>query len=79
MCVGTLQRFMGFALATLQHQAMNEADINAATNVVSIICNGDSACRFMGAARWGLCTVLCPYALDEAHHHNHHNFHARRN
>jgi hypothetical protein len=57
MCVGTLQRFMGFALAALQHQAMNEADINAATNVVSIICSGDSACGFMGAARWGLCTV----------------------
>lgn len=37
MCVETLQRFMGFALAALQHQAMNEADINAATNVVSVI------------------------------------------
>jgi hypothetical protein len=37
MCVETLQRFMGFALATMQDQAMNEPDRNAATNVVSMI------------------------------------------
>ncbi|XP_021937704.1 protein gone early isoform X2 [Zootermopsis nevadensis] len=35
MCIETLQRFMGFGLAALQHEAMNEADVNAATNVVS--------------------------------------------
>lgn len=40
MCIETLQRFMGFGLAALQHEAMNEADVNAATNVVSAMCNG---------------------------------------
>lgn len=35
MCIETLQRFMGFALATMQDQAMDETDRNAAINVVN--------------------------------------------
>lgn len=73
MCVETLQRFMGFAVAVLQHQAMNEADINAATNVVSVIHNGlNSFSGFMVAGRWRMCTVLCPCISDETHHCHYH-------
>jgi predicted metalloendopeptidase len=35
MCVETLQRFMGFALASMQDLALDETSKNAATNVVS--------------------------------------------
>lgn len=35
MCVETLQRFMGFAVASMQDLALDESNKNAATNVVS--------------------------------------------
>ena len=37
MCVETLQRFMGFALASMQDLALDETTKNAATNVVSVM------------------------------------------
>jgi len=40
MCVETLQRFMGFALASMQDLALDETSKNAATNVVSVMVNG---------------------------------------
>jgi hypothetical protein len=40
MCVETLQRFMGFALASMQDLALDETSKNAATNVVSVMGNG---------------------------------------
>jgi hypothetical protein len=40
MCVETLQRFMGFALASMQDLALDETSKNAATNVVSVMANG---------------------------------------
>jgi hypothetical protein len=40
MCVETLQRFMGFALASMQDLAVDETSKNAATNVVSVMVNG---------------------------------------
>jgi hypothetical protein len=40
MCVETLQRFMGFALASLQDIALDETSKNAATNVVSVVVSG---------------------------------------
>jgi hypothetical protein len=40
MCIETLQRFMGFALATMQDQAMDDTDKNASINVVSMMANG---------------------------------------
>ena len=40
MCVETLQRFMGFALASMQDIAMDETSKNAATDVVSVMVNG---------------------------------------
>ena len=39
MCVETLQRFMGFALASMQDLALDESSKNAATNVVSVVVN----------------------------------------
>jgi len=39
MCVETLQRFMGFALASMQDLALDETSKNAATNVVSLLLN----------------------------------------
>jgi hypothetical protein len=40
MCVETLQRFMGFALASMQDLALDEISRNAATNVVREMANG---------------------------------------
>ena len=40
MCVETLQRFMGFALASVQDLALDESGKNAAINVVSVMVNG---------------------------------------
>jgi hypothetical protein len=40
MCVETLQRFMGFAVASMQDLALDESNKNAATNVVSVMVNG---------------------------------------
>ena len=40
MCVETLQRFMGFALASIQDLALDESGKNAAINVVSVMVNG---------------------------------------
>jgi hypothetical protein len=39
MCVETLQRFMGFALASMQDLALDEFSKNAATDVVSVMVN----------------------------------------
>jgi hypothetical protein len=46
MCVETLQKFMGFALASMQDLALNKSKTDA-TDVVSVvvtgICSGNSA------------------------------------
>jgi hypothetical protein len=64
MCIETLQRFMGFALATMQDQAMEETDRNAATNVVSMLANDlGNLSRFVVAAVLRMCIVLCLYKV----------------
>jgi hypothetical protein len=40
MCVETVQRFMGFALASMQDLTLDETSKNAAMNVVSLTVNG---------------------------------------
>jgi hypothetical protein len=64
MCIETLQRFMGFALATIQDQAMDETDRNAAINVVSMVANGlSNISRFVVAVALRMYIVLCLYKV----------------
>jgi hypothetical protein len=81
MCIETLQRFMGFALATMQDQAMDETDRNAAINVVSMVVNDlGSLSGVVVAVVLEMCKVLCLYKVKYIiYHHDHHcHYHSFR-
>lgn len=84
MCIETLQRFMGFALATMQDQAMDETDRHAAINVVSMVMNSlGSLSGVVVAVVLEMYKVLCLYKVNyiichHCHHHHHHcHYHCR--
>jgi hypothetical protein len=68
---------MGFALATMQDQAMDETDRNAAINVVSMVANGPgNLSGVVVAVVLEMYKVLCLYKVKYImDHHCHHHCH----